>query len=302
MSLLPDHYLDAVVSLETRGEEADFRPLGSGFLVGARLPGYETADIDEARHDIYLVTSAHVIEGEEVLYAKLNVTGSSSDITGQRFELTQFDEDGSSMWATRDDFDIAVTLLAPEVLKETGARFNWIPEHKWLYTSDMEAANVGPGDEVFVCGFPLGLSGSERKYVIVRSGCVARLDEEIIGETGSFLIDCSIFPGNSGGPVLLKPRLMEDDDGSVVYEMPFLLGVVKSYLPYRDTAVSLQTGQPRITFEENSGLAAVVPADAITAAIELARTEGLSETGEGDSGWELPPRKPESPPSPPTSG
>ena len=40
-----------------------------------------------------------------------------------------------------------------------------------------------------------------------------------------------------------------------------LLGIVSSYIPYADVAVSRQTGRPRITFEENSGLAKVVPID-----------------------------------------
>jgi hypothetical protein len=35
-----------------------------------------------------------------------------------------------------------------------------------------------------------------------------------------------------------------------------------------DTAVSLQTNRPRVSFEENSGLASVVPVDAIRAAIQ----------------------------------
>jgi hypothetical protein len=38
---------------------------------------------------------------------------------------------------------------------------------------------------------------------------------------------------------------------------------VFAYVPYRDTAVSTQTGTVRITFDENSGLAWVYPVDRI---------------------------------------
>jgi hypothetical protein len=42
-----------------------------------------------------------------------------------------------------------------------------------------------------------------------------------------------------------------------------LVGVVSGYVPYQDIAVSQQTGRPRIIFEENSGLATIVPAERV---------------------------------------
>jgi hypothetical protein len=39
--------------------------------------------------------------------------------------------------------------------------------------------------------------------------------------------------------------------------------MVIAYRPYDDTAVSLQTKKPRVIFEENSGLAEVLPIDSI---------------------------------------
>jgi len=49
-----------------------------------------------------------------------------------------------------------------------------------------------------------------------------------------------------------------------------LIGLVKSYVPYQDTAISQQTHNPRITFEENSRLAIVEPVDAIIETVKLA--------------------------------
>ena len=53
------------------------------------------------------------------------------------------------------------------------------------------------------------------------------------------------------------------------------IGMVKGYLPYSDVASSRQNGRARITFEENSALAVVIPVD------ELDRTikEHLRRTG-----------------------
>jgi hypothetical protein len=52
-----------------------------------------------------------------------------------------------------------------------------------------------------------------------------------------------------------------------------LIGVVSSFIPYRETAVSLQTQRPRIVFEENSGLSNVVP---IAKLVELLSSEPVS--------------------------
>ena len=35
------------------------------------------------------------------------------------------------------------------------------------------------------------------------------------------------------------------------------MGIIGSYIPYEEIAVSVQTGHPRVVFEENTGLARV---------------------------------------------
>ena len=76
-----------------------------------------------------------------------------------------------------------------------------------------------------------------------------------------------IFPGNSGGPVVNKPEIISVE-GTNSVPSPYLIGIVASYLTYTDTAVSKQTGQSRVVFEENSGLAVVIPADYILETID----------------------------------
>jgi len=50
------------------------------------------------------------------------------------------------------------------------------------------------------------MSGVERNYVIARCGMIARFDDEILTTSRTFLIDAAVFPGNSGGPVIVKPN------------------------------------------------------------------------------------------------
>ena len=98
--------------------------------------------------------------------------------------------------------------------------------------------------------------------MIVRYGIVARIQDWYDGRSKDFLIDSSIYPGNSGGPVILKP-VLSGASGVPRFTTPKVLGLVSAYLPYRDVAMSKQTGLIRLISEENSGLAKVVPMDAV---------------------------------------
>jgi hypothetical protein len=76
----------------------------------------------------------------------------------------------------------------------------------------------------------------------------------------SFMIDSFVFPGNSGGPVVLKPDMFAIQ-GTKSQSKAALIGVVTDYRPYTDVAISPQTHRARVLFEENSGLADVLPID-----------------------------------------
>jgi hypothetical protein len=112
---------------------------------------------------------------------------------------------------------------------------------------------------VFVLGYPMGLVNQKRQYAISRLGSIARIRDFFSNQSPTILLDAPVFPGNSGGPVVLKPELASFDGKP--YRKPLLIGIVSSYVPYEDVAVSLQTGLPRISFQENSGLTLMVPID-----------------------------------------
>lgn len=81
------------------------------------------------------------------------------------------------------------------------------------------------------------------------------------------MIDANIFPGNSGGAVVYKPELVSISGTRAICKAA-LIGIVKSYLLYKDVAVSQQTGNARVIFEENSGLALVETVDKIIETVE----------------------------------
>ena len=66
--------------------------------------------------------------------------------------------------------------------------------------------------------------------------------------------------------MILRPEITSIS-GTKSQTNAYLIGVVIDYRPYIDTAVSQQTRRPRISFEENSGLADVRPVDVVNEAI-----------------------------------
>ena len=60
-------------------------------------------------------------------------------------------------------------------------------------------------------------------------------------------------------------------EGTKRQDKAYLIGVVRAYVPYTDVAVSQQTGQLRMVLQENSGLAEVIPIDAVNETIMASR-------------------------------
>lgn len=263
MPLLPEHYLDAVVSIE-RFDKNKIEPIATGFLVG-----FFKGEFDENKNKLYktfLVTNRHVFEGKQEVTLRFNTT----DTGFKRYRLILRDGEKDLWFAHQNQkVDIAIMPASTKYLREKeGIKCYFFGDDEDMaFINDIKKLGISQGDEVFVLGFPMGIVGEERNYVIVRSGIIARLDDEIISSQAQFLIDSFIFPGNSGGPVILKPTIISLE-GTEPVKRAYLLGVIRSYLTYRDEAISLQTGETRIIFVENAGLAGVVPLDFVRETIE----------------------------------
>ena len=143
----------------------------------------------------------------------------------------------------------------------------------------MADAGLSEGASIFALGFPMGLVGDERNTVIVRSGVLARIRDTLVKPRFPFMVDATVFPGNSGGPVVSKPEIVSIR-GTKSDNNANLIGIVASYVPYIDVAISQQTRKPRITFEENSGLTNVYSVDCINEAIAVAEAAAGGEAQE----------------------
>lgn len=283
--MIPPFFLDCVVAIGYETQPGVHNYVATGFLYGRPIPQ------DPDAVNIILVTNRHVFNGHDKAWLRFNPVGEEA---AREFRILLREPDGSAKRASDTDqgVDLAVIGLNGEQLGQRGIRFSFFQRDPHVLTlKQAEEAGLSEGDGVFALGFPLGIVGEHRNYVIVRQGAIARIRDSYVGASADILVDISIFPGNSGGPVVTRPEITSIE-GTKPIGRAALIGVVAAYVPYRDTAVSIQTGLPRITFEENSGLASVVPADHV---IRLAEQyiASFAETVPPSSDASTPPAKSE---------
>ena len=267
MALIPPSFLDSVVALGTEAPDGTIKYHATGFLYGH--PAEVAIAGEQKQYHVFLVTNRHVFQRaaqrSDTLHARFNRLREA----GTNVYPILLENDS---WTVHPDpkADVAVLGINPQTMKSDGIDYFFFQADQHALTLEQACANeVSEGDGIFVLGFPLGEAGNERNYVIVRQGIVARVQHWLKGNARTFLIDASIFPGNSGGPVLLKPELASIQ-GTKANDRCSLVGMVSAYLPYQEIAVSEQTGRRRMIFEENSGLATVVPHDVIQETTEAA--------------------------------
>lgn len=278
MALIPPSALDCVVAIGQTDPKNGFTANATGFLYGrAFIPG-AASKTEEASYRIFLVTNRHVFNDMTEVVLRFNQQPGG---TSETFDLNLFKADGSQLWHAHPDagVDIAVIPINANLLKEHKIQFHaFMSDHHVLGLKDAQTAGTSEGDGIFVLGFPLGDAGIDRNHVIVRHGVIARVRDYLAGTSKTILIDSTVFPGNSGGPVLTRPEVSAIG-GTKSQPRSMLLGVVSAYVPYRDIAISTQTKRPRVIFEENTGLSHVEP---IQFVVDL--TDQLEASRKGESG------------------
>jgi len=258
-SMFSQQWLDTVVSIEqlqpalkedgTVVRDPDGKvtlvpiPIGTGFIV-------ETTN----KH-LVLITAKHVVAdpADSTRPVSDNLVYRMNQQEGSAYLLKdlQFEQKGYGKWFLSKTHDVACRFIELEAI----SKHRVITLDKFLPTRQLHT-----GANLLVLGFPMGLRSEEHPNPIARKGMVALADRD------DLLADAFVFPGNSGGPVLYEPPIKIQGNGLIT--SPFLneehlIGLITGFLPYRETAISQHTKRPRVVFEENSGLAKIVPADAI---------------------------------------
>jgi len=225
-SLLPEDLLKTTVLIGVQKDKG-FQPIGTGFLLNFQ-------------NKILLITCKHVAEKDKnnfIIIFNLKDGSIASKPLKVLKERHNFD------WRFHKNADIAAIIFGIDVSKDD---LLLVPHD---FVENYESLEIG--DDVFFLGYPMGITSQESAYPLARSGIVSTK----IGN-GVILIDGNSFPGNSGGPVFLKPAIFDlkkKEIGKI--RPPKLIGMIFENINYEDVAVSVQTERPRVIFSENSALA-----------------------------------------------
>ena len=265
MALIPPVYFNCVVAIGKRKSREKIDWVGTGTLIGRF---FKTHSAVKNQYHIFMVTNKHVLVDSQALVVRFNPL---SSLEAKDYDIPLTDREGNSLWKGHPDPDCDVAALGmdAEFLNHERIQYEYFQSNNNLMSLEkMSRRGVSEGDFVYVLGYPMGIVAPDRQYVIARSGIIARIRDTLEHRSKDYLIDAMIYPGNSGGPVIYKPEIISIE-GTLSNASPHFIGIVSGYLTYQETALSQQTGQPRVVFEENSGLSMVVPVDRILETIEL---------------------------------
>lgn len=260
MAIIPEFYNKAVVAIGVQGPDS-VNWCGTGFLV------YRV--VNEAKDLVpILVTNKHVLDSKQEVIVRLRQKDSDAVID----ERVPLYKDGSPLYKVHPDsnIDIAVVLLDGNYIMEKQIEFsgfNIDAEHS-MSTSELKASGVEEGSLVYMLGFTMGLVNMASTDPICRLGCIARMSPAQLLETKNILIDIQNFPGNSGSPIISRPEHMSIE-GTPYLDKSVLVGIVHSYIPYKERLMNIQTKKIVEERSENSGLAYVHPVEYIREVVDL---------------------------------
>jgi trypsin len=171
---------------------------------------------------VVLVTAAHVLEGMtgDIALITVRVRDASGTWTPKWAKL-DIRRNGKPLWTGVPNSDVAVMYVSvPKI-----ATFdNMVPTTLLADDEGLTKANAGPGIELKVLGYPLGLM-NVGDFPILRTGMIASYPLLPTTSTKTFLLDFKVFKGNSGGPVYYSPREMQGGT-SVCCPPKFIMGLV----------------------------------------------------------------------------
>jgi S1-C subfamily serine protease len=207
----PVQLIEATVRVEQPVADSA-RTVGTGFLVKA-------ADADGRPH-ILLITAHHVLAGmpgnEANIGYRFATENGGWNYAPQTLKIR--DETGAPLWTHHPARDVAaIAIEAPPEFAKAAIPANY------LAADSFAERNLGPGQELMVLGFPRGLAANNAGFPILRSGRVASYPVAP-KSFPTFLLDFSVFPGNSGGPVFTT-RTIRNASGAAAAQ-PVIAGLL----------------------------------------------------------------------------
>ncbi|WP_091741877.1 trypsin-like serine peptidase [Phenylobacterium immobile] len=170
------------------------RTVGTGFLISDPAPDGTPRTV--------LVTASHVLDKMPGQVARIGYRVENPDGTWSYTptSLTIRDARGHQLWTRHPQRDVAaLSVQAPPEFAKAA-----IPKDYLAGDDTFTSHHVAAGDEMMALGFPRGLAANQAGFPILRAGRVASFPVAPAKAFPTFLLDFSVFPGNSGGPVYMN--------------------------------------------------------------------------------------------------
>jgi hypothetical protein len=203
------------------------RIVGTGFLVDDPKPDGTPRTV--------LVTAGHVFANMSGATARIGYRFQGPDGTW-RYSAQAIDirQGASQLWVRNAGQDIAaIAVKAPPEFAKAAIPLAWLADDAAL-----QQAAVGPGDEMFVLGYPEGFASNTDGFPILRVGRVASYPLTPTKQFQSFLLDFHVFNGNSGGPVFMTSTARRRPGAPDTSE-PLVAGIVTSQTVVGDERLEL---------------------------------------------------------------
>lgn len=203
----------------------------------------------------HLITAKHVVceldDNGKVLVEKRDLFVFGIGKEGKPVAVSLKRADSPWFFHDLENVDLAIT---PFIMDEAIFDSKSFPTDLFIKPEDVYETN-----DVFFISYQPDISNIEVDNginPIVRKGMISR-----VNSNGTYYIDGSAFPGNSGSPVFMLPSAFRFTESGISIGGDKLggklVGIISSYIPYQDVAVSVQTKKARVIFEENTGLSLV---------------------------------------------
>lgn len=192
------------------------RTVGTGFLIAETAPDGTPRTV--------LVTASHVLSkmpGNEarIGYRIANADGSWS-YSPQTVKIRN--DSGAKLWTQHPSRDVAaISIKAPDEFAKAAIPLNWLAQD-----DTFQANQVGAGDEMMALGFPRGLAANQAGFPILRAGRVASFPIAPAQVFPTFLLDFTVFPGNSGGPVFMSQAARRRVGAGEGHDVQFIAGLL----------------------------------------------------------------------------
>jgi hypothetical protein len=245
---------------------------------------YPDERVGQGQGFAYLVTNHHVAapgieEGHPYLAMSTTVRLNRKDSLGSEEATVPMGQNIHWYFPADDAVDLAVLPIAPDITKFDTQP---IPISMFATRDEVEKNGIAEGDPILFTGFFYQFPGLQKFEPIVREGVLAMLPDEQLETTlhkqgNLYLADVHALKGNSGSPLLVNIGGIRNGS-AMIGNKYLLLGIISGYY-FEDSELTLTIATTyRGNLTQNSGIAMVVPVDALKDLLDSPALQATRDT------------------------